>query len=223
MDQMIAEGLQPDKFTYDSILSHFCRAGDMKKAADIVQTMASNGCELDDFHYRALIQGLCRARRIETASKLLRTLQTNGNALTPQIYNPLIQALFKQKRTIEAMTLFREMEEKGDPPDDMSYKIVFRGLCSGGGPIGEAVDFAVEMTERRLTPELSSFYMLAEGLCALSMEDTLVMLVGRMMKTNFFSENEVSMIMRLMKIRDFHAALATLGRILNSRNPKRGY
>ncbi|KAE9455623.1 hypothetical protein C3L33_12472, partial [Rhododendron williamsianum] len=191
MDQMITEGLQPDKFTYDKMLSHFCRAGNMKKAADIVQTMASNGCELDHLTYGTLIQGFCKARKIKPATRLLRTMQLNGMALTPQIYNPLIEALFKEDIK-EAMRLFREMEEKGHPPDAVLYKIVFRGLCSGGGPIGEAVDFLVEMTDNRLTPEFSTFCLLAKGLCVLSMEDTLVMLVERIMKADNFSENEVS-------------------------------
>ncbi|KAG5553880.1 hypothetical protein RHGRI_011671 [Rhododendron griersonianum] len=219
---MITEGLQPDKFTYDKMLSHFCRAGNMKKAADIVQTMASNGCELDHLTYGTLIQGFCKARKIKPATRLLRTMQLNGMALTPQIYNPLIEALFKEDIK-EAMRLFREMEEKGHPPDAVSYKIVFRGLCSGGGPIGEAVDFLVEMTDNRLTPEFSTFCLLAKGLCVLSMEDTLVMLVERIMKADNFSENEVSVVMGLIKIRNFQDALGTLGRILNRRYPKRGY
>ncbi|KAE9455621.1 hypothetical protein C3L33_12479, partial [Rhododendron williamsianum] len=49
------------------------------------------------------------------------------------------------------------------------------------------------MTEKRVIPEFSTFCMLAERLCDLSMEDTLVMLVERIMDTYLFSENEASM------------------------------
>ncbi|KAL0309828.1 UNVERIFIED_CONTAM: Pentatricopeptide repeat-containing protein, chloroplastic [Sesamum radiatum] len=115
------------------------------------------------------------------------------------------------------------MEEKSDPPDAISYKIVFRGLCSGGGPIGEAVDFALEMAEKGYLPEFSSFYMLAEGLCALNMEETLVKLIDKVMMKAKFSESEVAMIMGFLKIRKFSDALAVFGRVLNSRKPKRGY
>ncbi|GFY93265.1 pentatricopeptide repeat (PPR) superfamily protein [Actinidia rufa] len=223
MDQMIMEGLKSDKFTYNSLLSYFCRAGDIKKASDIVQTMASNGCEPDVVTYGTLIQGLCKAGRLEIASRLLRTIQMKGMALAPQAYNPVIQALFNRKRSNEAMRLFREMEEKGYPTDAVSYKIAFRGLCSGGGPIGEAVEFVVEMTEKGFIPEMSSFFMLAEGLRALSMEDTLVNLVERIMKKAKFSDNNVSMIMGFLKIRKFQDALTTFGNILNGQKPKRDY
>ncbi|KAL2488659.1 Pentatricopeptide repeat-containing protein [Forsythia ovata] len=113
------------------------------------------GCEPDVVTYGTLIQGLCKAGRVEVASRLLRSIQMKGMVLTPQAYNHVIQALLKRKRTKEAMRLFREMEEKSDPPDAISYKIIFRGLCSTGGSIGEAVDFAFEMIERGYIPEFS--------------------------------------------------------------------
>ncbi|XP_057513587.1 pentatricopeptide repeat-containing protein At3g53700, chloroplastic-like [Actinidia eriantha] len=138
--------------------THFCRAGDIKKEADIIQTMASNGCEPDVVTYGTLIQELCKAGRLEIASRLLRTIQMKGMALAPQAYNPAIQVLFNRKRSNEAMRLFREMEEKGYPPDAISYKIAFRGLCSDGGLIEEAVEFVVEMTEKGFIPEMSSLY-----------------------------------------------------------------
>ncbi|KAJ0088167.1 hypothetical protein Patl1_31900 [Pistacia atlantica] len=223
MDQMIMEGLKPDKFTYNSLLTYFCRAGDIKKAADIVQTMTSNGCEPDIVTYGTLIGGLCKAGRVEVASKLLRSIQIKGIVLTPHAYNPVIQALFKRKRTTEAMRLFREMMEKGDPPDAVTYKFVFRGLCSGGGPISEAVDFVVEMLEKGFLPEFSSFYMLAEGLCSLSMEDTLVNLIDMVMDKAKFSASEASMIRGFLKIQKFKDALGTFGDILDSRNPRKAY
>ncbi|CAM8935743.1 unnamed protein product [Rhodiola kirilowii] len=113
--------------------------------------------------------------------------------------------------------------DKAEPPDAITYKIVFRGLCSGGGPIGEAVDFVFEMTERGLLPEPSSLNMLAEGLCALSMEETLIKLVDIIMKTARFSDGEMSMIHGFLKIRKFEEAMATVGRMLNSRTPQRSY
>ncbi|KAG6430441.1 hypothetical protein SASPL_108508 [Salvia splendens] len=223
MDQVIMEGLKPDKFTYNSLLSHFCREGDIQKAADIVQTMTSNGCEPDVVTYGTLIQGLCKAGRVEVATRLLRSLQMKGMVLTPHAYNPVVQALFRRRKVKEAMQLFREMEEKNDPPDAISYKIVFRGLCSGGGHIGEAVDFALEVAEKGYLPDVSSFNMLAEGLCSLNMEETLVKLVDKIMVKARFSQNEAAMIRGFLKIRKFSDALAGFGRVLESRKPRKSY
>jgi pentatricopeptide repeat protein len=131
----------------------------------------------------------------------------------------VIQALFRRKRTKEGMRLFREMMEKGDPPDFVTYKIVFRGLCNGGGPIQEAVDFTVEMLEKGILPESSSFGFLAEGLCSLSMEDTLIKLIDMVMEKAKMSEREISMIRGFLKIRKFNDALANLGGILDRQKP----
>jgi pentatricopeptide repeat protein len=220
---MIMEGLRPDKFTYNSLLTYFCKAGDIKKAADIVQTMASDGCEPDIVTYGTLIAGLCKAGRVEAATKLLRTIQMKGINLTPHAYNPVIQALFRRKRSKEAVRLFREMIEKAEAPDAVTYKIVFRGLCQGGGPIGEAVDFVMEMLERGYVPEFSSFYMLAEGLFSLAMVGTLIKLIDMVMEKAKFSDNEVTMIRGFLKISKYQDALATLGGILDSRKPNRAY
>ncbi|KAF9624657.1 hypothetical protein IFM89_012703 [Coptis chinensis] len=185
--------------------------------------MTSNGCEPDAVTYRTLISGLCKAGRVEIAGKLLRTVKMKGMSVAPQSYNPIIQALFKRQRTEEAMRLFREMMKNAEAPDAVTYKIVFRGLCCGGGPIKEAIDFMVEMTEKGYLPEFSSFSMLAEGLCALSMEDTLVKLVDQVMKKANFSASELSMVMGFLKIRKFQDALATFDRLLSSRKPRKLY
>lgn len=173
--------------------------------------------------YGTLIGGLCKAGRVEVASKLLRSIQMKGIVLTPQAYNPVIQALFRRKRTTEAMRLFREMMEKADPPDALTYKHVFRGLCNGGGPIGEAVDFVIEMLGRGFLPEFSSFYMLAEGLVSLGKEETLVELIDMVMDKAKFSDRETSMVRGFLKIRKFQDALATFGDILDSRMPRKTF
>lgn len=223
MDQMIAEGLKPDKLTYNSVLTYYCKEGNIKKAADIVQTMTANGCEPDMVTYGTLISGLCKAGRTQVACKLLRTVQIKGMVPGPKAYNPLIQALFKQRKTKEAVRLFREMADKGEAPDAITHKIVFRGICRGGGPIGEAVDFLEELTEKGFVPEFASFSMLAEGLWALAMEDTLIKVFDLVMKKAKFTDSEITMITGFLKIRMFHDALATLGRLLNARRPEKVY
>ncbi len=46
INQMISEGLQPNNITYNSILTHYCKQGDIKKVADILETMTANGFEV---------------------------------------------------------------------------------------------------------------------------------------------------------------------------------
>lgn len=83
------EGLKPDKFTYNSMLTHFCKQGDIKKVADIVQTMISSGCEPDVSTYGTLIGGLCKAGRVEICTGLLRSLQMKGMVLAPRAHHPV--------------------------------------------------------------------------------------------------------------------------------------
>ncbi|XVE81839.1 hypothetical protein DITRI_Ditri15bG0098200 [Diplodiscus trichospermus] len=78
----------------------------------------------------------------------------------------------------------------------------------------------MEMIEKGFLPEFSSFYMLAEGLCALSMEDTLIKLVNMVMEKAKCLDNEVSMIRGFLKIRKFQDALTVIGNIMDSRKQK---
>ncbi|CAN1304380.1 Pentatricopeptide repeat-containing protein At3g53700, chloroplastic [Linum perenne] len=170
--------------------------------------MASNGCEPDIVTYSSLISGLCRAGRVQIATKLL---------------NPILQALYRKKRNSEAMRLFREMKETADPPDHASHRIVFGGLCRSGGPIQEAVDFLIEMVQGGYLPEFASFYMLADGLRVLAMENTLMKLVNMLMEAAKFSKSEVAMIRGFLKIGKFEDGLANLGGILETRMPKKSF
>nr|CAD1841032.1 unnamed protein product [Ananas comosus var. bracteatus] len=219
-ERMLEVNCSPTNVTVN-VLIH--GQGNIKKAADIVQTMTSNWCELDIVTYGTLMSGLCKANRTQIACKLLRTIQMKGMVPTPKAYNPVIQALFKQRKTTEAVRLFREMRENGEAPDAITYKIVFRGLCRGGGPIKEAVDFLEEMIENGFVPEFASFSMLAEGLLNLAMEDTLNRLVELVMERAEFAEKEVSMVKGFLKIRKFHDGLTAFGRILSTRKPERRY
>jgi len=142
-----------------------------------VQTMASDGCEPDIVTYGTLIAGQCKAGRVKVVTKLLRTIQIKDIVL-----NPVIQARFGQKRSKEAVKLFREMIEKVEALGVVTYKIVFCGLCRGRE---EAVDFVLE---RGNVPEISTFYMFAEGPFALAMVGTLIKLVDMIMeKAKLFS------------------------------------
>ncbi|KAI3474074.1 hypothetical protein Pfo_028862 [Paulownia fortunei] len=227
LKDMESSGCARSVITYNTLIDGFCKSKKIEEAEEIFDEMELQGVSRNLVTYNTLIDGLCKCKRccdlwhpnsglckagrIEVATRLLRSIQMKGMVLTPQAYNPVIQALLKRKRIKEAMRLFREMEEKSDPPDAISYKL-FSEDFFGGGPIGEAVDFALEMTEKGHLPEFSSFYMLAEGLCALNMEETLVKLIDK-----------VAMVMGFLKIRKFPDALATFGRVLNSRKPKKGY
>nr|GLL25806.1 pentatricopeptide repeat-containing protein At3g53700, chloroplastic-like [Ipomoea trifida] len=206
---LASKGVLPDVCTLNSLIKGHCLNSNFSSAMELFQEMKTEGCQPDEFTYNILIDYLCAKKKLDEAMSLA--------------YNPIILALFRRKRTKEAMRLFREMEEKADPPDYVSYKIVFQGLCSGGGSIDEAVNFAVEMMGNGYVPEFSSFYNLAEGLFALAREETLVKLIDMIMKKAYFSDNEVDMIKGFLKIRKFQDALATLGRVLNSRYPKRNY
>ncbi|KAK6290416.1 hypothetical protein POUND7_001957 [Theobroma cacao] len=239
---MTNEGFYPDQFTFNTLVNGLCKAGYVKHALEIMDAMLQEGFNLDIFTYNSLISGLCKIGEIEEAVEILNQMILRDCSPNTVTYNTLISTLckenqveeatelarvlttlFRRKRTNEAMRLYREMLEKGDPPDAISYKIVFRGLCNGGGPIGEAVDFVVEMIEKGFLPEFSSFYMLAEGLCSLSMEDTLVKLIDMVMEKANCSDSEVSIIRGFLRIRKFQDALAILGNILDSKKPKKSF
>ena len=93
----------------------------------------------------------------------------------------------------------------------------------GRGPIGEEVDFVIEMLWRGDAPEVSSFYMFSEEPFALAMGKTLIKLVDLIMEKAKFPENEVTMARGFLKVSKYQYELATVGGTLDSRKLIRGY
>ncbi|KAI3956531.1 hypothetical protein MKW92_037527 [Papaver armeniacum] len=196
-----------DVCTFNSLIDGLCMSGNHRNAMElfrdmknkgcppmnIVQVMTSNGCEPDAVTYGTIISGLCKAGRVEIASRLLRTIQFKGFVPAPQAYNPIIQALYR-KRGLKKACVFSE-----------KWRVVI--LHNG----------------ERLHTEFSSFSMLAEGLCALSMEDESINLIDLVMNKENFSESEISMVMGFLKIRKYQDALANFDHILSILQPRRSY
>nr|GMC80595.1 pentatricopeptide repeat-containing protein At3g53700, chloroplastic [Ipomoea batatas] len=215
LSRMLSEGLKPDVPTFNILIKALCKAHQIRAAILMMEDMPQHGLSPNE---KTFTTGFCNSGKVEVATRLLRSIEMKGMVQTPQSYTPIIQALFRQKRTKEAMRLFREMEAKAGPPDYISYKIVFRGLCFGGGPIDEAVNFAVEMMKKGHVPEFSSFSILAERLFTLARKEALVKFIDMIMKKAEFSDDEEGRIKGLLKIHKFTDALATLGRVLNRRH-----
>ncbi|KAF3782179.1 Pentatricopeptide repeat-containing protein [Nymphaea thermarum] len=235
MEEMSDYGLVPDEKTFTTIMQGYIEQDNLDSALEIKERMTRSGCKLTSvtinvlLHgyyavtYGTLIGGLCKGGRVHLANKLLRTIMMKGIVPAPQTYNPIIQSLYKQQKTKEAMRLFKEMIEKGEPPNALTYKIVFRGLCCGGGPIGEAVDFLKEMMEKGFLPEYSALSMLAEGLCTLSMESTLYELIDLVMQKANFSGSDVAVVRGFLRVGKLHDAMAAVGRVLKTHKTRERY
>ncbi|KAF9672078.1 hypothetical protein SADUNF_Sadunf11G0003400 [Salix dunnii] len=81
---------------------------DIKKAADIVQTVAYDGCETDVVTYGTLTAGHCKASRVEVATELLRTIQMQAMVL-----NPVVQTIFRRKEIKRSCGTFQRNDREG--------------------------------------------------------------------------------------------------------------
>jgi len=104
-------------------------------------------------------------------------------------------------------------------PTNVTINLLIHGFCKQG-KVEEAVEFLMEMTEVGFIPEFTAFSMLAEGLLALAMEDTLVRVIDQVMMKARFDDQEIAMVRGLVRIRKFHDGLMTLGDLMDCRKPK---
>ncbi|CBI32605.3 unnamed protein product, partial [Vitis vinifera] len=179
----------------------------------VLQEMKHTGCEIRRGTFLILIESYAKFELFDEAVAVVDIMEEEfGLKLDAFTYNFLLNVLVDGNKLKLVEIVNSRMVSRGIKPDVTTFNILIKALWR-----------IEEMTDKGFLPDFSSFLMLAEGLCALSMEDTLIKLVNRVMKQANFSDSEVSMIMGFLKIRKFQDALATLGRILSSREPKKAF
>uniref|UniRef100_A0A0E0IXT3 Pentacotripeptide-repeat region of PRORP domain-containing protein n=1 Tax=Oryza nivara TaxID=4536 RepID=A0A0E0IXT3_ORYNI len=230
---MESTGCPQSTITYDTIIDGLCKTMRIEEAKEVFDQMDLQGISRNAITFNTPIDGLCKAKRIDDAFELINQMISEGLQPNNITYNSIlthyckdeayskslqsaIQSLFRRNDIRDALSLFREITEVGEPPDAFTYKIVFRGLCCGGGPINEAFDF--HMVDKGFIPEFSSFRMLAEGLLHLGMDDYFIRAIEIIIEKTDLRDSDVSAIREYLKIRKFYYALATFGRLLEINN-----
>ncbi|KAK4859040.1 hypothetical protein QYF36_025841 [Acer negundo] len=68
---MRARGISIGAATYDSLVTCFCKKGDLQKAARIIEEMVLDGCVPDEGTWSAVVAGFWNRQKVRQATVLL--------------------------------------------------------------------------------------------------------------------------------------------------------
>ncbi|KAF9619628.1 hypothetical protein IFM89_007949 [Coptis chinensis] len=132
VDGMRSQGIMPDSYTYNTLIS-CCRRGSLyEEAAEIFGQMKSAGFTPDKVTYNALLDVYGKSRRPKEAMEVLREMELNEFSPSIVTYNALISAYAKDGLLDEALDLKNQMVEKGIKPDVVTYTTLLSGFEKAG-------------------------------------------------------------------------------------------
>ncbi|KAL2347886.1 hypothetical protein Fmac_001886 [Flemingia macrophylla] len=156
---MRAEGLDPNVFTYNVLLKALCLNGNVDAACKLLVEMSGRGCPPDEVSYTTVVSAVCRFRSVEEAREVAGRF---GVENVVSVYNALICGLCREGRIREVFHFMGEMVGKGVDPDVVSYSSVISSLADVGEvELGLAV-FGL-MVRRGCRPNVHTFSSLMKG------------------------------------------------------------
>ncbi|RZC62343.1 hypothetical protein C5167_024132 [Papaver somniferum] len=132
VDGMKKQGVFPDSYTYNTLIS-CCRRGSLyEEAVAVFEEMKSAGFTPDKVTYNTLLDVFGKSRRPTEAMGVLREMEVNGFSPSTVTYNALISAYAKDALLDEALELKSLMVEKGIQPDVFTYTTLLSGFERAG-------------------------------------------------------------------------------------------
>ncbi|KAL1218649.1 Pentatricopeptide repeat-containing protein [Cardamine amara subsp. amara] len=75
---MFKKSIDPDIFTYNSLINGFCMHDRLEEAKQLFEFMVSKDCLPNIVMYNTLINGFCKCERVEDGMELCREMSQKG-------------------------------------------------------------------------------------------------------------------------------------------------
>uniref|UniRef100_A0A2P2IK69 Pentatricopeptide repeat-containing protein n=1 Tax=Rhizophora mucronata TaxID=61149 RepID=A0A2P2IK69_RHIMU len=150
LSKMITEGPPPGNAVFNSVISCYSKAGDMKEAIEIMKLMQSRGLKPDVYTYTVIMSGYASGGQMEEAHEILLEAKKKHSKLTPVTYHTLIRGYCKLEQFDKALELLAEMKKFGVQPNEDEYNKLIQSLCLKALDWEKAEKLLGEMTENGL-------------------------------------------------------------------------
>jgi pentatricopeptide repeat protein len=147
---MIVEGPPPGNAVFNTVISGYCKGGDLKEAIEIMKLMESRGLKPDVYTYTVIISGYSSGGQMEEACYILSEAKKKHSKLSPVTYHALIRGYCKLDQFDKALELLAEMEKFGVQPNADEYNKLIQSLCLKSLDWGTAEKLFAEMKEKGL-------------------------------------------------------------------------
>ncbi|CAI0475127.1 unnamed protein product [Linum tenue] len=163
-DEMLERKVEPTVVTYNSLIGHLCRKGEIGKARDFFDDMVKKGKPPNEVTYALLMEGLCSLGEYAEAKKVMFDMEYRG--CKPKVLNfgILMNDLGKRGKIEEAKSLLLEMKKRRFKPDVVTYNILVNYLCKEGR-VTEAYKVLFEMQIGGCEANAATYRMLVDGFC----------------------------------------------------------
>ncbi|XP_037041039.1 leucine-rich PPR motif-containing protein, mitochondrial isoform X2 [Bradysia coprophila] len=105
-----AKGIDPNRVTYQRLISRYCQEGDMDGATKILEFMREKQLPINENVFSSLIMGHSEAGDIEAAIGILPVMREAGIKPTADTYTSLLCAYAKHGKTDEILSTLDECE-----------------------------------------------------------------------------------------------------------------
>ncbi|XP_071733390.1 pentatricopeptide repeat-containing protein At5g50990-like [Rutidosis leptorrhynchoides] len=151
--KMLKSNMDPDKFTFSSIIIACGRVGALDQAKWIHNLLIKNNIELNFILSSALIDMYSRCGRIETAKSIFESVKDNDVS----VWNAMINGLAMHGLATDAVEIFSRMEGKNILPDAVTFVGVLTA-CSHCGLTQKGREyFDLMRTKYLITPQLEHY------------------------------------------------------------------
>uniref|UniRef100_A0A803PLQ3 Reverse transcriptase domain-containing protein n=1 Tax=Cannabis sativa TaxID=3483 RepID=A0A803PLQ3_CANSA len=154
---------EPDLFSYNAMISGFCKANRIELANRVLDRMRAQGFSPDTITYNIMIGSLCSRGRLELAFNVLDELLKDKCAPSVITYTILIEATISEGGIDKAMELLDEMLSRGLLPDMCTFNAIIRGMCREG-MVDRAFEFVRSLEAKGCSPDVISYNILLRAL-----------------------------------------------------------
>eukprot|EP01064_Diplonema_japonicum_P039564 TRINITY_DN9953_c0_g1_i1.p1 TRINITY_DN9953_c0_g1~~TRINITY_DN9953_c0_g1_i1.p1 ORF type:complete len:354 (+),score=47.63 TRINITY_DN9953_c0_g1_i1:55-1116(+) len=156
MEEMIADGMQPAKETFNALLWAYAENGELRGICKVWEEMQKNGVKPDSITYNVLMMGVMKAGHKDVCFKLFELIKSDGLVPDTQFYNTLITAA---SNTEEAWAIINKLKEEGLQPDQFTFYFLMK-LAARDGDVRAAEDTLRQLSAHRVMASSSHWSIL---------------------------------------------------------------
>ncbi|KAI3802572.1 hypothetical protein L1987_30710 [Smallanthus sonchifolius] len=151
--KMLSSNMEPDKFTFSSVITSCGRVGALDQAKWVHGLLTEKGIELNFILSSALIDMYSKCGRIETAKSIFEKVRRDDVS----VWNAMINGLAMHGLAMDAIATFLKMEDENILPDSITFVGILTA-CSHCGLTQQGREyFNLMRTKYAIEPQLEHY------------------------------------------------------------------
>ncbi|GER45286.1 pentatricopeptide repeat-containing protein [Striga asiatica] len=186
---MESKNIFPDLFTYNTLISMYCKKAMHYEALCVQERMKISGISPDIVTYNLLIYSYSREGRVREALRLFKEIKggvlPNHMGSAELAFNAILRRLCEEGRIQDANRLLNEMGERKIEPDNVTCNTLINAYCKIGD-MRSALKVKGKMIEGGLRPDQFMYRALVHGFCKVREVNNAKEMLFDMIRAGFF-------------------------------------